>query len=624
MKKTKVSVLISVVLFATNALIGQTFTSVPLDNPAYRIIQQCEQRGLCTPQGSVKPYSEYEVVKALKEILSNAKETETGSLTLKERQVIKNLLVSFEKQQGIDWNRGEFYYKNSEDISIPMTLNIAANWQSIFSNSLQLPNSDITFGTDNWGTLTFSGDMGNNLSWSISAGGGIIRSPRKQLGIYYPYYKGFTSDSDRDNTPFVVYSQPLAFFPYSFQKKWDGSVFYASNLSSSGFYEWPQDVAFGYNILSEIDASFLDNRIFFRWGRFSREIGAMLNGNSLFLNANARPFLGLEVSFKPFNWLSFSALTGVLEYYNNEGISLSAEDFQNAFSLALLETGYKNYFSFSFGSSVVWPKRFELGYLFPLNSNFFYQNNIGDFDNMAIFLNLSGTLPNVGKLWFSVFVDEVDFSSPDFFHQDRNMYAWQIGTNATLPMGNFSNVSIQYTKIEPYTYTHQKTKVPWYGNSWMDTAYVNNGVGLGYYLPPNSDEVKLRFETLPTVNTSLYLQYQMIRHGTDWGSRAVDGSNLGSELDPTGRNEKDALKKFFLHDGAYQWQHILKVGGQYDFSKNNIPVLLFGEVGIVFSYFTDVNGAANSGYSQPFHVINTSEYPITTDIIATLGVRVYP
>ena len=83
-------------------------------------------------------------------------------------------------------------------------------------------------------------------------------------------------------------------------------------------------------------------------------------------------------------------------------------------------------------------------------------------------------------------------------------------------------------------------------------------------------------------------------------------------------------EKHFLHDGAYQWQHVIKLGGEYDFSGLNVPVKLFGDIGVVYSYFTDVEGAANTGRKENYKIINTSEYPIQTRVLATLGVRIYP
>ena len=156
----------------------------------------------------------------------------------------------------------------------------------------------------------------------------------------------------------------------------------------------------------------------------------------------------------------------------------------------------------------------------------------------------------------------------------------------------------------------------------METAYANNGVSLGYYLPPNSDEILARFQTMPIKNLVTHLQYQMIRHGADFGSSAVDGSNLLSELDPSGRDKKDVLKRFFLRDGAYQWLHIAKLGAEWTLSK--APLAFYGEAGVVHSFFTNTKQPANSGKSHSYRKIDTSEYPKSTGFVVELGIKVFP
>jgi hypothetical protein len=289
----------------------------------------------------------------------------------------------------------------------------------------------------------------------------------------------------------------------------------------------------------------------------------------------------------------------------------------------MLQFRYKNYVFFDIIDSVVWPKRFELGYIAPTISNFFYQNNVGDFDNMAITLNLKLQYPGLGNIWFSLFVDEMKVDT-NWWDLDRTMIAVQAGTNIQLPFLAFSSIRLSYTVVNPYCYTHNRNFNPWFGSLPMETSYTNNGVSLGYYIPPNSDELLFRFKTMPVQNLVTHLQYQMIRHGADYGSGEVDGSSLLSELDPEGRNGSNPiLKRFFLHDGAYQWMHIIKAGVEWNLP--NLPVALYGEAGINYSYFTNIGAEANvTGSSHPYSVINTSEYPTSTGYIFQVGVKVFP
>jgi hypothetical protein len=203
------------------------------------------------------------------------------------------------------------------------------------------------------------------------------------------------------------------------------------------------------------------------------------------------------------------------------------------------------------------------------------------------------------------------------------MVAMQGGINLPLPLLSFSSLKLSYTRVNPYTYTHNRNFNPWYGDLAMETSYTNNGVNLGYYLPPNSDEILVSFKTMPAKNVNAHLQYQLIRHGADFGSSAVDGSNLLSELDPNGRDgSQPQLKRFFLQDGAYQWMHIVRVG--VDWNLPRLPVALFGEAGVVFSYFTNTVGkTANSGAAYDYSKINTTEYPESAGYIVKLGIKVF-
>jgi hypothetical protein len=440
------------------------------------------------------------------------------------------------------------------------------------------------------------------------------------LGTYYPYYEGFVEDAVHSNQEILVYSQPEAFFPYTYQKGWDGFLFSPGSITAGGMKNWPQDISVGPSLLSELSGELLGSNLRYRFGRLRREWAGLSQGTSLVFNASAQPFIALEGTFNPVSWFAFSALTGVLEYYNAQGITESAMTSQNAFSIEQLEFNYKNYLHFDVGSTAIWLKRFELGYPFPVNNNFMYQNNIGDFDNMGLFFNVKAQYPGIGGLWFSFFADEIEVSSVSrLFELDRHMFALQAGAKIPIPLFSFSSLTLSYTKIEPYCYTHTRVLAPWYGETPMEIPYTNNGQSLGYYLPPNSDELRVRLEGMPALHTKAHFQYQMIRHGADYGSRSVDGSSLLSELDPDGRSEKAVLRKYFLRDGAYQWQHILKIGGAHTFATFTVPFQVSGEVGVVISYFTDIAGEPNAGSPSSYSVVDTSEYPRSTGIILTLG-----
>jgi len=617
--------------FSFISVFSQTHTSVSLDSQVYYVLEQAEIRGLCSPLSGARPYTKSVVITAINEILNS---DNSKKLNATERKILEQYQDMFAKPiTGIDWQRGAWYNETSigkTDTLISGNIGVSADIEG--STGLYPSFNEYYFGMELWLQAYLNGDIGRNVSYGFSAEGGLMQVPRKELGKGNTYYSTFYSTVEDDpdgqyvNRTTTVYSEPLTHFPYSYKKRWDSSVFFFKK--GIGYESWPNNIAGGYNLLAELSSSFLDNKLIFRLGRISHDLGTGPLGSSLMLNRMARPLLGIEGEFNPFPWVGIFSLTGVLEYFNDDrvggpsGIKGSSMTNQNVFSTTMLQFRYKNYVFFDIIDSVVWPKRFELGYIVPIISNFFYQNNIGDFDNMAMTLNLKLQYPGLGNIWFSLFVDEMRLDTK-WWDLDRTMIAAQAGLNIQLPFLAFSSIRLSYTVVNPYCYTHNRNFNPWFGSLHMETSYTNNGVGLGYYIPPNSDELLFNFKTMPVKNLVTHLQYQMIRHGADYGSSEVDGSSLLSELDPEGRDgSRPELKRFFLHDGAYQWMHIIKAGVEWNLP--NLPIALYGEAGTVISYFTNIDGPANNGSANPYFLINTAEYPQSVGYLIKIGVKVFP
>jgi hypothetical protein len=610
--------------FTALASFGQNHGSVGLDDEIYYILEQCETRGLCSNLPPVRPWTRELVLSRINEALAGAA---AGPAVLgnTERRILENYRDSLrEAGTGLDLQRGRYSARTEiGKTGVEASANAGLDLDMKGSAGLY-PGDGNRYGAETWVNAFLGGDIGRHFSYGLSFGGGIIQVPRERLGTYHTYYDGYAPNPQPGEAyhdrVIDSYSQPLSHFPYAYKKKWDSSVYFFDNLSS--YSSWPDTFAGVYNLGGELSASFLEGRLFFRAGHFEHDWGSAPAGSSLALNQAARPFLGIEGSFSPVSWFSLSTLTGILEYYNELGIKQSSMPNQNAFSASMLTFNYKDYLSLDIGESVVWPKRFEMGYMLPMINSFFYQGNVGDFDNLAMFFNIKARYPGLGSVWFSAFLDEASIES-GMFNLDRTMIAFQGGLSYSLPVLPFASLKLSYTKVEPYCYTHTIIDVPWYRVP-MEEAYTNNGVSLGYYLPPNADELLLRFEVKPDAQSSAHVQYQMIRHGTDYGSSSVDGSSLLSELDPDGRSSNPVLKKYFLRDGAYQWYHIVKLGGGRSFTARSLPPFrLSAEAGLGFSQFSNIDGPPNSGKTSPYHMIDTSEYPRRLGYLFSLGLRIF-
>lgn len=621
----------------------QTNSSVDITDDVYEFLLDAETKGLCKPLTNVRPYSEKYVLTVLNEILENVQNSESKNKD-SEIAVINAYIKKYEHPaEGFSWNRLNYNISNNNE-ETPITFNIGASTQMLFSGGVYNDSSLNTLGYEAWGNLDFSGDLGKNTSYKTTGFLGLTSMPLKEMGEYtigYWWYDLTSDPSQEVNNPRKIKKfKNFSVMPYSYKKHWDGSCYYLGKVDAEGLEGWPVVSSFVFGMTGEIRASLFDNKLDIIAARQDREWAGMDKGSSLVLNSNARPFFGVEASLKLFDFLRFSTLTGVLEFPNQEYMNQGAwyqlnddrtkkddwsdqkyndgQSFQNAFSIAMLDVDCKN-FHFDFGSTAIWPKRFELGYMFPLLDRVVYQNDIGDYDNLGLFGDISYTFPGYAKIWGSIYLEELNSVKAHFWEKTRCMYAYQAGTKVNIPWIPFTNVSFRYTKVEPFCYTHNAIRYqPWYFGNYIATSYTNNGQSLGYYLDPNSDEFLLRVESKPLADASFAFQFQLIRHGVDWGSEAVVGSNIYSELTPHGR---DSMYKYFLHDGVYEWITAFALEASYNFSKFKVPVQLNASAGYYYNWFTKADGGANT--NTDYHRYNSAEYQDVSGFVLSLGIRAF-
>ncbi|EID84087.1 hypothetical protein MSI_24720 [Treponema sp. JC4] len=655
MKKLSVLVLVSI-LGITN-LFAQKNISVSIYDDVYEIIEQAQLKGLCSTISSAKPYTRAQITKAINEIYDSGYE-----MTEREAKILGFYVDKLRPNEEVKNNIFHAQVKN-DNPELPLSFNY--NFGFEMEGSIGLYNeSDYnkSYLFELIPSFTFEGDLTKYFSYNVFAFFDGTKASLVEVGDYFIGYSWFgnsnyTSDELVDFLDGVEGARDLSqykrkitkklltsYMPYKYNKRWDGQVYFISNLSASGLEGWPQELSVGGGIKGEINFSVLDDKLLVKFGRVDREWAGMDNGSSLVLNAQADPFFGLETSFVLFPWLRYSFMVGGLEYPNQDYIaenswpedSGSADDtyfFQNAFSINMIEVDFK-YLHCDFGSTVVWPKRFELGYMFPLTNYVVYQNSVGDNDNLALFGDIRLQKAGLGQIWFSGYLEEVTaLLKRNIFESTRAMFAYQAGLKFPIPKLSWASFALRYTKVEPYCYTHHSINyAPWY-NHYIFENYTNAGSCIGYYMPPNSDELLAEFKFNIDPTLSAHINYQFSRHGADYGSQQVPGSNLYSEMSPYNRNE---LQKYFLHDGAYNWIHALTIGGKLRVQDRHCPIEITGDLGLVLSYYTvidendynrDIAGnngnCANAGWSTPYHIANSEEYPTTIGVVITVGCKFF-
>lgn len=637
MKKIFCFLILSIFLSLSFA---QSNDTVSITNDVYDILSNAAEKGLCEVLSTVKPYSEKYVVEKLNEILENLenkKEQMSEYVYKNQKEIVLSYIEKFQRKEGWDWKK--LSYRLEDNVGdVPVSLEFNNGMEGFFSSGVYSDKDLNSTGYEMVYRFDFAGDIGKNFSYKTEGFLGLTAMPLQQVGTDYDI--GIWSYEQPGSEYYGVRRTINTFrnnsvLPYSYKKFWDGSVYYLSNMSGSGLEGWPTETSLGFGIYGELRGSFLNDIIEIGMGRVNRDWASMDTGSSLVLNEMAAPFLGFDLKANLFGFLTFSTLTGVLEFPHQEYINANAWNygrdniqsgdklsdayyFQNAFSIGMVEADFK-YLHIDAGSACVWPKRFELGYMFPMMNHVVYQNNVGDYDNLSLFGNIKGKIPSIGSLWFSLYVDELFSLDPSlFFEKTRYMFAYQAGGKADLPFLPFGSISLRYTKVEPYCYTHHAVgNQPWY-EGYLAQSYTNNGTCLGYYLPPNSDELFVRIDARPISNLKTGLQYQFVRHGADYGSGQVPGSSIYSEMPTSGRNK---LNKYFLRDGAYEWSHIVTLDASYDLKDFGVPLQLICSVGYIYDWFTNIVGTA--GKNAKYEKIDTAEYPVKSGFVFTLGFKLF-
>ena len=619
---------------------SQANVSIDFDDEIYSILSIAESKGLCKPLLNVKPYTQNYIIKKVQEIKNNIENSSYNeNIKNSEIEYLEKYLKKYEIKNGFDFQNLSYRIQNKNE-KFPVSLEFNDELNILGSAGLYKNSNQNSVGFDFYNDFNFVGDITKYFSYKVTFFAGLTYVPLEDLGTYkigewwYSDLPQISEPGFANQNRTVNVKRYNSFLPFSYRKFWDGSCHFLTNIASDGFESWPNEVSLGMGMTTDLRASFFDNSVELGISRMKHEWAAMDDGSSLVLNKNARPFVAADLRVTLFDFFSISGLTGILEFPNRLDLDSNAfyffdsdgkidekrsDDsyfFQNAFSIAMVDIDFK-YLHLDFGTSCVWPKRFEMGYAVPTLDRLIYQNNIGDYDNIGLFGDIKLRYPGLGNIWFSLYLDEISVSK-DMFEKTRCMYAFQLGTKVNVPILPFTNVSFRYTKLEPYCYTHHSISYVPYYQQYVAESYTNNGESLGYYLPPNSDEFLFKIESNPINRASFGFQYQLIRHGADWGSGAVPGSNLFSELQPADRN---SLRKYFLRDGVYEWMSIFSLYGSYDFKNFNVPVKVFLNMGYIYQWFTGIDGTPSS--STPYHYINTPEYTDKNGFVFTLGIKLF-
>jgi hypothetical protein len=565
---------------------------VELGHPVYAVIEAAELRGALNRLSSVKPYTRAYISELLAAI-----QGQMGLFSQAERDEIRRLAI-------------EFSAGSKSDIG-------QALWRALNDKAAVGAHIEATGRFDAAGIMDAAAA---GLSGSGSGGSGAWTGDPSDLwhlnSMFQAYIKAFPEPwLSLWGTIGVTYDKVNRelFLPYSFTKQWDANH---NKVSTSPYSDGAETYpTWSFDLRNDIAGATESGAFSLRLSRFRRDWG--VGSGSLALSVTARPFMGLEARFRASEIFALSHMVGSLGNWENgnadrstildsSGDNYAAVTEQKMLAIQRLELFPFDWLSIGASGSMIGAKRFELGYLSPMMFAVEYQVTQSDVDNMALHGDIQVFLKRIGKLYFSGYIDEMELSGLDeWFSKARNMFAYQGGFKLNLPWLPFAILTAQYTKIEPFVYTHPPT---WNSDTRLqvNTNYTNDGENLGYHLKPNSDELLLRLDARLGPGWTGSMEYSFIRHGDDPRDYATTNhyiyGDVDEYLDYIG-GVADYVKNF-LHDGVYDFNHLLKLRADWRPAEApklfGAPVPLELGLGYGLSYTWEEDGlAAGNALDSP-------------------------
>jgi hypothetical protein len=479
----------------TVLILRQPNKLINVNHPVYELLGLYEALGITGFLPLARPYSKAVVINYLEQLLL------FETLTEKEKKVIRLYLKDiYSPANGL---------KLKEHTGASTYAVVGASAEIAGRNAW---GNNATYSTSNIFEPAIAGDIGKHISFYAGIGVAIDRLAPDL------FYRGFVKSKE---VHFPYEHIGYAFHPYQFNYETMWRHVNASGKQGAG-PPLQKDLTAGMIYHTELNGSWADGNIRLHIHNQRRSWG--YSADNLVLSNNARRFLGIDLKIEPTPWLRYSFLVGSLfaysSQYNNNIYNYDLGHVQKMLTLHMVEFSPFKQLQVTLTGGNIWSKRLELAYLVPFVLPHLTQSDIGNYDNTVINMDIALLLPKLGKTWFSLFVDEFNFTKGEKkLKMPRNRYAWQVGwktglLNSLLP-ATFTEIS--YTRLTPFVYTHypESDFNPLGTERPLDMTYTHDNSNLGFYLPPNSSEFKLHLTNMAIPDLTIKMDNRFIIHGTN-------------------------------------------------------------------------------------------------------------
>lgn len=279
-------------------------------------------------------------------------------------------------------------------------------------------------------------------------------------------------------------------------------------------------------------------------------------GSRLFLSGDTPDLDFLKLNFK-YGVLNYSYIHGSSAGdYNTD----REKRYTKYFVANRLMIAIKDVLNFSLAESIIYNGRIDFAYLNPFLFYIFAEKSLQDRDNKNFSLDLQTKFLKNAEFSFSSFIDDDELFAFVSGKTDRTeKIGYQAGGFFYEPLGmkNLS-LSLAYTKIRPYVYSHYDEK----------NAYTVYGINLGHRIGPNADEIY----SAAAYNISdwgrLEMEYRFIREGNnvyDESGNLI--KNVGGDISIPFRDGIDDDYAAFL-DGERVNSNEINIGFRFQIIQN--------------------------------------------------------
>lgn len=206
---------------------------------------------------------------------------------------------------------------------------------------------------------------------------------------------------------------------------------------------------------------------------------------------------------------------------------------------------------FTFYETAITGPYFNYSYLLPIVPFMAIQHVYGCVNDNLLMGGQLSYRPVTGlRLFVNGYADDLHFNDLVRLQFDTRLkFALELGGQYAPPAGSLCDfISIDYTMITPYTFTHsmfdKNNKIDMSEPNYQN--YTTRGLSLGSMIEPNSDRIRFVAKLSPVKNFELGLNTSVVRHGnineTLYKKAIFDGkvSNIDAY---------DSVKQYLIYGG---------------------------------------------------------------------------